>query len=409
MLDWAEPNVPDYYTCRFARPRDAEKLSAREVTVAQLYGNPQGANDARTLDRLDAANPQAREPPRKTAAAAAPLDQARQLVVNQLLQCRAGGAWARDDLAEGISMGFTAAKRDNRRYASRIEACGFDEDSRKKPFSYCDRVITRTNTPSPACPFRFSVGHNGDGSYATYASLPICPASDHNVVLAAFEYEWLPTNNNGQQPQPQQQLPLAVQAGGNAVAPRVNVVNPLGLVQWTKTLAGGKWMKSPTAETTGNWQYRTLTLSCSRRAAAGPNAPPNPNPTVRISWAKDGLENGHGFLMFTLPNVAAPEPNGIPAPALNRLLPNAVNGLLTSPAVLCDAYNIGTPWRVSMSDSPKICIAVHRATTKQLGTKRLAEGTSTFFLRILRENKSDRAGALPHLNAIIEEAKRECQ
>jgi hypothetical protein len=300
--------------------------------------------------------------------------------------------WARSG-AEGPTISSAAAKANNRVYASRVEACGFDKASRKKPFSYCDRVITRANTANAACPYVFRVGRNGDGSYSTYASLPLCPSSDHNAILATFDYSWLP---------PQE-------AGGNAA---LNDAVGAGAIRWERKLAGGTWMKSPTAQTRGEWKPRTLTLSCARRvAAADPNVP-NPNPTVRISWVDGaGLEQGHGFLMFDLPQAAAPEPRGIPNPAHAQLVTENHGRRLPSPAVLCDRYGINTPWRVSLSNSRKICIAVTRGTTKSDKTlkKQMAPGTSTYWLRLLREKKVDRAGDdLAYLNDIIEEAKLAC-
>lgn len=378
MAGWAEPDVPDYYTCRFARPSDVRKLSATELAVAEQYSHPQQRSDATTLTDII----------RRNTAAVVNVDQSRVSAVDRLKACRAGGAWARSG-AEGPTMSSATAKANNRVYASRVEACGFDEKSRKKPFSYCDRVITRANTPDTACPYAFRVGQNGDGSYSTYASLPLCPSSDHNAILATFDYSWLPRH----------------EAGGNAA---LNDAVGAGAIRWEMKLAGGTWMKSPTAKTRGEWKARTLTLSCARRVAA---ADPNPNPTVRISWVdKAGLEQGHGFLMFDLPEAAAPEPRGIPNPAHGQLVTENHGRRLPSPAVLCDRYGIDTPWRVSLSDSPKICIAVTRGTTKS--TKRLkkqmAPGTSMYWLRLLRENKADRAGALAYLNGIIEEAKVAC-
>ena len=385
MVGWAEPDVPDYYTCRFARPSDVRKLSATELAVAEQYSHAQQNNDATTLtDNI-----------RRNTAAVVNVDLSRAQAVDRLKACRAGGAWARSD-AEGPTSSTAAAKVNNRVYASRVEACAFDEKSRKKPFSYCDRVITRANTPNQACPFVFRVGQNGDGSYLTYASLPLCPSSDHNAILATFDYSWL---------RPQE-------ADGNAANAALNAVGA-GAIRWEKKLAGGSWMKSPTAETTGTWQPRTLTLSCARRAAAAdPNAPVlNPSPTVRISWVdKDGLEQGHGYLMFNLPEAAAPEPRGIPDPAHRQLLAENRGRLLNSPAVLCETYEIGTPWRVSLSDSRKICLAVMRGTTKSTRQlkKQMASGNSIYWLRLLRENKADRDGALAHLNAVIDEAKQVC-
>ena len=388
MVGWAEPDVPDYYTCRFARPSDVNKLSARELAVAQRFSHPQQNEDATMLD----------DNIRREAVNVNDVATSRMEAIARLKACRAGGAWARSG-TEGPTIPVAAAKQNNRVYASRVEACGFDESSRKKPFSYCDRVITRANTPTPndACPYVFRVGPNGDGSYTTYASLPLCPSSDHNAILATFDYSWQPVQD----------------AGGNAA---LNGAVGAGAIRWEKKLAGGSWMKSPTAQTRGKWKPRTLTLSCTRRreVPADPNAPrglPNPNPTVRISWVDEaGLEQGHGFLMFDLPQPAAPEPRGIPDPAHGQLVRENNGFRLLSPAVLCDTYGIDTPWRVSLSDSPKICLAVMRGTTKS--TKRLkkqmAPGTSVYWLRLLRENKADRNGALAHLNGIIEEAKREC-
>ena len=384
MVGWAEPDVPDYYTCRFARPSDVRKLSARELADAERFSHPQQNGDARTLtDNM-----------RRETVDVANVDASRLAVVARLKACRAGGAWARID-AEGPAISSAAAKWNNRVYASRVEACGFDESSRKKAFSYCDRVITRANTPNVACPYVFRVGRNGDGSYSTYASLPLCLNSDHNAILATFDYSWQPPER---------------EAGGNAA---LNGAVGAGASRWEKKLAGGSWMKGPTARTRGKWKPRTLTLSCARReAAADPNAPvaPNPNPTVRISWVDEaGIEQGHGFLMFDLPPVAAPEPGGIPDPAYSQLVKEN-NGLrLPSPAVQCETYRIDTPWRVSLSDSPKICLAVMRGTTKIPELKKqMAPGKSIYWLRLLRENKADRNGALAHLNGLIEEAKRAC-
>ena len=62
-----------------------------------------------------------------------------------------------------------------------------------------------------------------------------------------------------------------------------------------------------------------------------------------------------------------------------------------------------------MSDSPKICLAVMQGTTKIPELKKqMAPGKSIYWLRLLRENKADRNGALAHLNGLIEEAKRAC-
>ena len=182
LKGWAEPDVPDYYTCRFSTESKMNALlrNQAELKIAYKYGDPRNAHDASLITREDRdRRPRVNELPQN----------AEQRVTENFWNCRGiikDHAWKRPaDNIEGPDKS-TARVKQTRVYTSRYEACGFDEKSREKPWSYCDRVITRANDPGngdEACRFKFRVGIRddgirGDGSYATYTSVPLCETSE---------------------------------------------------------------------------------------------------------------------------------------------------------------------------------------------------------------------------------------
>lgn len=182
LKGWAEPDVPDYYTCRFSTESKMNALlrNQAELKIAYNYGDPRNAHDASLITREERdSRPRVGDLPQN----------AEQQVTDNFWHCRGiikDHAWKRpDNNIEGPDKS-TARVKQTRVYTSRYEACGFDEKSREKPWSYCDRVITRANDPgngNEACTFKFRVGirddgTRGDGSYATYTSVPLCKTSE---------------------------------------------------------------------------------------------------------------------------------------------------------------------------------------------------------------------------------------
>jgi hypothetical protein len=146
-----------------------------KLAVAFRYGNPNGEHNALALNADPAL--------RANAIIGADRQVAEVQVPMDFWACRninvAHHDWMRPGAEDpGVPM---ADVQRTRIYASRYEVCGFDEKSRQKPWSYCDRVITRENNPERTrnfCPHRFRVGINGDGSYATYTSVPLCGTTE---------------------------------------------------------------------------------------------------------------------------------------------------------------------------------------------------------------------------------------
>jgi len=182
LKGWAEPDVPDYYTCRFSTESKMNALlrNQAELKIAYKYGDPRNRHDASLITR--------RERERRPDAGELTVDAGTEVTAN-LWRCRGiskDHAWKRPDNNIESPDKSTARVKQTRVYTSRYEACGFDEKSREKPWSYCDRVITRANDPvngNKACPFTFEVGirgdgARGDGSYATYTSVPLCKTSE---------------------------------------------------------------------------------------------------------------------------------------------------------------------------------------------------------------------------------------
>ena len=88
------------------------------------------------------------------------------------------------DAATGNSIA-KAARDADAIYKERYATCGVGKKADKnRPLGFCDRVLYRAGVNSAECAYHMVP------TYETYKSVLLCPASDHNAVIADISVTW---------------------------------------------------------------------------------------------------------------------------------------------------------------------------------------------------------------------------